>query len=565
MPLVTTTLPDITQSVVRPVSVDVSLQVKEWTRIADSVPLYYLNDQGQLSAAGTGLDNKDDRLARMNTKRRIEVSTEFRDAEDMHITDVTGKSGNIRFFEDRPLNMWVAAAYTSTIVDMEFTYLTDSKEEARRWGDDISARYRQGRFSLEHQITYSYTLPPTVWQLIAEVYEKREAKGGYGETYAEWFNKCTTNRMLSISNETGSHSQLAVSEKQDRIQGFFNFNHEPTKPEHDASTGLWSIKFTYTFTYQRPSTVDMKYPVIVHQQLLSRPFIEFVNRGIAVDDRAVRRDQFLWGMKPFEGSDIQRIMKPKFPFIRIPYMDDFAFNYAFPGTGAYLTVLLQQEKDERIAFNLRELGDIILDHDILDFLAQGEWQYIGMPGKSIFHFDLLRGTDLCTAPAVTLDADLNVILHPEIDVRKEYRVRCAVFTDLSYVDRDALDRLMAHPKAFQKVFAAMNDILRIDSSFQKLGDQRRIEPWQLSKLYECIAGQGSCNIYSGITRSWGMNAHGTTMTNTQRTFMSDIPDSVLKAFRQHRRTRMDSQVFGIAFYDKYNSKAVANAKARGLA
>lgn len=561
MPTVTMTLPDITQSVYRPVVVDIASQVKEWTKIAENVPLYFPNDEGYFQVAGTGLDNKDDRLMRAENQRRLEVRATEEFAEDQQVTDITGQRNNRAVFEDRPLGAWIAPGYTTSKVTLEFAYITMSKEETRRWRDDMAARYLQGRYALNHQVTYSFNLPRSTWNLIYQLYCKRESKAGYGDTFKEYFKKCTTNRMEWISNEIGCNLELTVCEKQDRIQGFFSFTTDPNKPEFDQQTGNYTIRFEYTFTYQRPSSLDMHYPVIVHQQLLDPAYIEFVNKGEHYDDRAVHRSQWMWAVKPFESMDVNRILKPRYPFIRIPEVDDFQFNYAFPGTGAYLTVLLQQgAPDDRMAFNLRHLGDVTIDPDILDFLAQGEYKYIGVPGKSIFHFDLLRGKDLVTWPVVSLDENLDLKLTKDIDMRRPYRVRCALFTDLSFIDKDALDRLRQHPKAFQKVFASINDILRWDSSFQKLGDQRHIYPWQLSKLYEAVQGQAITNIYSGPERTLGGGVWGTNWLNQDRTFLSDIPKGVLRAFREHRRSRSDCQIFGIAAYNRDRKESVESAK-----
>lgn len=550
MPLVTTTLPDVTQSVMRPVVNDVANQIKQATKIPDDVPLYYPNDEGYITSAGTGLDNKDDRFMRSTTQRRLEVTATEKYAEDQQITDSTGYRDNSPVFVDRPLNVWIAPSYTSSEVTLELSFYTKSKEEARQWRDDVTQRYLQGRYALDHTVTYSFNLPQSCWNLIYQIYKKREHVAGYNETFKEWMQKCTTNRLIWISDEVGKNLELTVAERQLRIQGFFGFTNEPEKAEYDTATGLYLTRFSYRFVYQRAAGVDMSYPVIVHQQLLDAPFIDFVNKEDRYPDIPVHRSQWQWSLKPMEMMEIMEKLKPQYPFIRIPYVDDFAFNYAFPGTGAYLTVLLSLKcESDRKAFNLKNLGKTVIDPDILDFLEQGEYKYIGAPGKSIFHFDLFTNKDLRSPGAISLDKDLNVLLNVPIDMRRPYRVRCALFTDLGFIDRAALDRLAKHPKAFQKVFGAINDLLRIDSSFQKLGEQRHIYPWQLTRLYEAVTGQALCNIYTGRARSYNGGAWGTNWLNQQRTFLSDIPPNVLRAYRQIRRTRMDTQLFGIASWN----------------
>ena len=550
MPTISVTLPDITQSVLRPVIVDVANQVMAWTKIND-IPLYFPNDDGFLTSAGTGLDNKTDRLSRSSSQRRVEVTATDTPAEDQNTTDISGRKGNTPVFVDRPLDIWVSPCYTSSQITLEFEFKTNSKEEARRWRDDVMARYRQGRYALQHQITYCYNLPLPVWEILQECHTKRENVSGYGESFPFWLNKCASNRLTVISNETGSATDLSVAERQDRIQGFFSFTNAPDRWEKETDTGLYVVRFSYNFVYQRAATVDIKYPVIVHQQMLERPFIEFVNKGLQHDDRAVRRSQYLWGLKPAESMEMMQYLKPRHPFIRLPYVDDYYFRYGFSGTAPYLTILLTQSSpQEKLAVNLKQLGDITLDEDILDFLKAGEYKFIGVPGKSIFHFDVLKGDTLLSYPEVSLDEDLNLTLKTDIDMRKPYRLRCALFTDLSFLERDALDRLREHPKAFVKIFGAINELLFLDMTFSQLTEQRRIEPWQMTVLYEAIMGAPVTSIYNGRPRGWGFGAWGTNFTNKQPTFMTNIPSGLLKAYRQARKGRMDTQVFGIASFNK---------------
>lgn len=564
MPLVSLTLPNITQSVERPVVFSVADQVRLATNIGSDVPIFYLNDEGELSSAGSTLDGKhDERLTRSESLRRIVISSLTSYAEDQQVTDVSGRMGNHPIFVDNSLGVWMAPASTSTSVELSFDFYTRSKEEARRWRDDVAHRYIQGRQALKHQVTYSYTLPLVTYYLIRDIWQKRENIAGHGQTLEQYVSVCMSNQLQLISDETGKNAQLTLACSQDRIQGYFDFTNEPNKIEHDKDNGTYRASFKYKFVYQCPVMLDMCYPIIVHQQLLSERFIEFCNKGPQEDDRAVIRSQYLWGLKPMESMDWMRVMKPRYPFVRIPEIDDFRLNYFFPGTGMYLLVLLQQPNKETLAFNMRELGDVVLDPDILDFLASGEYQYVGKPGKSIFHMDLYCNDSLCDYPSLAIDQDLNVTILEEIELRAVYRVRCALYTDLSFIDRSALDRLMQHPKAFQKILGAINNLLRYDSSFQKLGDQKQIYPWQLTKVYEAIMGQGTCNIYTGQASSQMTQAWGSQWVHNNRTFLTDIPKNVLDTYRTLRKTKMDIQLLGVVSYDK--DRDLSLAKSQGLA
>lgn len=547
MPLVSTTLSNIEQSVIRPTVLDIVKQVKEWTQIHKDTPIFIKNSDGQLINPGTTIDEYGDRDMRSESLRRLVVTINEKIAEDQQVTDIMGRKGNIPVLFDDKLDFWMAPISDSTAIDLELEFTTRSKEEARRWVDDVSIRYRQGRYTLDHHVKFGYTLPFAAWRLFREIWQKREANAGYGETLEEYLAGCSTNRLVPISNETGTVTQMAVAEHQHQIQGFFNFTNDVSKAEHSVENGTWTVRFTYSFVFQKPIGLDMHYPIAIHQQLISEDFVSQEGIRPEVDDYAHLRTQWQWGHKPMEKHELMRIMKPRTPYIRLPYFDTFSTSYCFPGTAAYAVVLTLHQGGDRHAFNLKEMTDIEIDPDILDFLKT-EYVHIGKPGKSVFHFDVYRGGSLCSLPGVEVTADLDVNIVQPIDERKTYHVRCAVYTDMSMVDREAIDRIMAHPKAFTKWLAAVNELLRYDSSFQKMGDQRRIEPWQFSYLYEAVMGQSIGNIYTGRKRGYGMSAHGTSLAQMDRTFISDIPKNVLQAYRNARKTRADSQVFGIACF-----------------
>lgn len=551
MPLISVTLPDVTQSVFRPMVIGVTQQIKKATKISEDVPIFFGNEVDQIQTAGSGLDNKDDRLMRSETLRRFEVKTSEEYAVDQQVTDLTGASGNTRIFEDKELDAWLSPSYTSQEVTLELAFITKSKEEASRWRADVTSRYLRGRQNLHHDIEFSMNLPLPAWEVINQLHSKREKIGGYGQSLNEYLIRHSTNQLTVISDHTGKNKQFTFAEKQMGIQGYFQFTNEPDKTEYDSQKGLYTIRFSYKFVYQKPSMVDIKYPVIVHQQLLDPPFIEFVNKGHRPDDREIVLNQWQWGTKQLTADSLNLMLRPKIPYIRIPFQDDFSLTYTFPGTGTYLLILLQQQNGEKEAVNLRELGSTVkIDKEILDWLADGEYKYVGRPGGSILRFDLYRGNQLCRMDSIELDKDLNLNFTIPVDVRKEYRIRCSLCTDMTMMDQVAMDRLMQVPRVFMKIFGSINELLNYSVDFQDLGKQRRIYPWQLSRLYQAILGQGTFNIKTGTAMSYGTMNWGTNIQNTERTFLSDIPEHLIRKYRSTRVSKYDQQVFGICSFNR---------------
>ena len=497
MPVVNMSLNNTSQSFVRPVVIDIVNQVMAATKIDKKVPIFFGGEMGIQQAAGSGVNQADNRRARFEALRRMVIEEEEVYAEDQHTTDIVGRMNNIPVFADQALDVYVLPTYTTSTMNIKFRYETRSKEECLRWRQEMTMKYMMLRTSLMHQITYSYTLPEPIWELIENIYECREKVAGYGEMLGEYLNKCMTNRLTVIGNENGRNRQFAITEKQDRIQGFFDFTTDPHKPEYEEDRGVWVIEFTYSFTYQRPVGVDAWYPIMVHNQFLKDKFIDF-------DPATLTKDPYLrdirdWSLGMFETNSTMGVLKPQYPYLRIPEEDDFNITNTSPGTGTFLLVMMKLEENGDNTFNLRDLGNTVIDPDILKWLEDGEYKHIGMHGNSVIQAEVYKGKTRLADPTVSIDKDLNVKLNVKLDMRCVYRIRFSLVTEFSFLQVQAFERLNCHPRAFVRIMGAINETLLYRPDFQRLGNQRHIFPWQLTRVYEVITGSPITNGYGGYT------------------------------------------------------------------
>lgn len=548
MPTVTQTISDTNQSVFRPIVLGVIEQLKAYTRIDADVPVFIVNQTGKLQTAGGTIDDKGERDARMQSVRRITVTADEDYAEDQHLTDIYGKRNSIPFFSDKALNIEIRPAYATSTVTLDVKYETRSEEEAKRWRTDVSMKYIQNRTSFMHKLQFCYTAPNPAWELIKEVWTKREALAGYGDNLQTYLNKCTTNALTTIGDNAGENIQLAITENQSLVQGFFDFTYNPEKPEYSEDTGMWTVSFKYNFTYQRPIAVEMQYPIIVHNQILDHRFIDFINTAYKYEDEDPQRTLFLSSIEDLESNNALNSIKPLVPFVKLPFLDDTILSGTFPYTGSILHVLLTQtQSTERLCFNLRDLGEVQLDEDVLEFIQKSEYPYIGYPGKSIFHLEAFRNGNPLTPRSAYIDKDLNVFLTGDVDLRKAYHIRLAVFTDINYITKESLNRLTAYPKAFVKVISAINQLLLVQPEFQQLGDQRHIHNWQLTRVWDILTGGDGTNGYSRP------NIPGTQPANNQtaawigkKDWLSDIPKQLVNWWRANRKGHMTVQVMYVS-------------------
>jgi hypothetical protein len=252
MPNVSVTVPEIDQSVSRPVIFAIIEEVKNTTKIPDELSIFYPGDIQKLSNPGSMVGDRSERFARFASERRIMVEVEEDYDKEAVGTTVVSKEGNLPVFDDPKLGIIIRPIYTTSQVTINFVYRATSKNEVLRWRDDVRMNISRLRLIYLHSLTYHYPLPGEYLEVLKDVHDKREAVKGYGQTFEEYVTSMATNRMTLIGDLTNNTNRLVISETQSRVQGIFDFDTVPEKPQRDDESGYWTISFAYKFSYERP-------------------------------------------------------------------------------------------------------------------------------------------------------------------------------------------------------------------------------------------------------------------------------------------------------------------------
>lgn len=487
MPNVNITLPETAQSVFRPVIIDIVSQVQKITRISEDTKIFFPDDSEAMQTHGSGV-NREDKSALFGVSKYnfIEVTEDF-DLDDLSSSNVNGR-GNEPIFEDTKLQVIMSPVYASSQVTVNFKYRCPSKTEALRWRDDMRVRVSQMREMNLHTITYNYLLSPELLKLLKEVHTLRENVEGYSDTFEEYFASKTTSRLLLISDGVGSDVRLTVSEVQSRIIGLYDFDALPEKPERDDGTGTWTISFSYKFKYDKPIACNIRYPIMVHNQLLPIEYTYFNDKAYNLDTVTKRYSESLRALSMFESDSIMnRRLDPRIT-LRLPSFDDFVIPSAPGGTGTVFTALCEVADDKKLLLNLNELGDIELDSDILDFIKGAEYPYVTKLFRSIINIGLYRNNNAVETSALTCDINLNVSSNLELNLRDQHRIRMSLLVDISYLDRKAIDRLRQYPKAFVKLIGACNELLKNHRGFNDLGRKKYITMDDFNDVLSVLTG-----------------------------------------------------------------------------
>jgi hypothetical protein len=549
MPRFSHSLPDSTQSILRPVVISMTKQILEIMNIDPNIRIFYKGETDSVMQPGSEVESGNDKTSKFETGRYIFIdSTDDYDPNSLFSISLNESAGAPVFY-DQALGVGLVPLYTPINVQINVKYRTNSESEAKRWREQLRLRLGQGRNINLHKLDYSYQLPEQCLDLLLEIYNKREENFGYGETLTEYIQSHTTNRLTIVSDQTNKNTVLSIAEREIRIQGYLDSDSLPEKPEKDDEKSFWTVSFAYNFSFNKPFAVFCKYPISVHNTLLPYEYINYTNRAYTTNNEIMAFQGSAMALRNFEADQTLNNIRSPNSHIKLPEFDDYVIPQSPNGTGtvALALVSLNAPNDYRFLLNLEtDLDPVVLDKDIVDFLKTSEYPLIGRLYQSIFNLSLYKDDKLMSTNMLSVDQNLNVRSTYDLDPRHQWRVRIGLITDLTLLNKPAFDRMRKYPKAFVKLIGSINELLKNQPDFQNLKDQSEISLMDFSELYKLLTGfewsgspLGTSSVFGkyGNLPTWPSEANDTWFNKIDKNVMSTYLNS-----RQSLKTVMVSGI-----------------------
>jgi hypothetical protein len=481
MPTLNEVVPETKQSVIRPIVLEVIRQIANTTQISPNVSILYADDIGVIHQPGSALQEDRERtLFPFNDRIQVDVTEEF--DPDAVLSTAISRPENILIFKDDNLGVSIAPVYIATTISIDFKFNAVSKTQALRWRDDIRMRASTMRDINLHSVSYHYIIPSCFITLLEEIYRLRENEAGYGDSFKEYLVGCSTKRLTEVTNLSAGLVAPAIAETQSRIVGYFDFDAFPEKAENSEDSTGWISSFSYKFKIEKPIACNMRYPVMVHNQVLSanfRPAEESYNLNSVEQAFSMSIHAFNY----FESQLQADIYSKPVKTITIPPFDEFTPVSILSGTVSIFSALCQLDDNQpNMLFNLKELGDVLIDPDILVFIEAGEYKYLTKAYQSIFNVSLYRGNHLAGEGSLIIKPNLDVVSTIDLNKRINHRVRFSIVADIDYLSKATLSRLKTYPGVLIKTLSAVNDSLRSNPGFLDLGNKRQITEDDLNRF-----------------------------------------------------------------------------------
>lgn len=453
MPKIFLTTNGVQESVLRPVVVDILRDISKATGLPENISILYPGDDEVAIQPGSALSDVDiDPNLPFSSKLAVQVD-ELYNAERL-LTTAVCVAENLPVFRDDALQVILHPAYSEQDVTINIRYRAKDKTLAIRWRDDMRMRVSMGRAQLLHSVQYHYLIPEEFIVILKEIHRLREAVAGYGETFEQWMSKYASQRVSQVSTFDGGQMAWAVAETQARIQGTFDFETAEAPVKEDGGDA-YTISFAYKFKFYKPLGAEMSYPLVIHNQMIKyRPSNEDLPYRTETKQIA-----YSLSARNFAGLERGKRLLGNSNGYAIPPYDEFQPQSVPVHTLRVFTALTSIDTAEganpRFLFNLTQLGEQWELHTAITRLVHKELTWLVKHRQSIFHLSLFEGFDLRPAESLSVDADLNVFLTFDPDLRKYYHVRFAIVDDPSLLNDPAQQRLREDGEALNLIFQAL--------------------------------------------------------------------------------------------------------------
>ncbi|MFL9998861.1 hypothetical protein [Paraburkholderia sediminicola] len=433
MPKILCNVPDTQESILRPVVLDITRQIFASTAIPKDIQILFPGDLDRGQQPGASINHKDAETTRFPFNSRMSVLVTEEYLADRMLVNASFRPENNFIFRDGRIDTSIRPVYSGTQVTISFRYRAKDRTEAIRWRDAIRNRTSMNREQFVHDITYHYLIPLEQMVILKEIHRMREACAPYGEDWDQYFSDCRTTRATLLTNQAGAQGRWGIRETQLRVQGWFDFQGVPEAGAKEDDADTWTISFDYHFQYDKPLACAMYYPLMVHNQLLAQKFRPGPDE-MPPDQEERHLRSYGLSAKMFSvfesGGALYPLTAPS--GYAIPGFDEFVPASVIPSTLRIFTTLIGLDPANlRVLMNLNDTGGAgVIAPEIVDCLAS-EWAYMTQPLQSVFLVSLYQGADLVDPRFLAMDRELNITSTVDLDLRKTYHVRFALYQDWS--------------------------------------------------------------------------------------------------------------------------------------
>lgn len=488
MPKVLHTNDGIKESVTRPVVFDITRQLQEWTGLEQMNILFPGDTEAAIQPGSTINDEASFNRTNAQALWRVNVREEHR--TDKLLATAVHQMEHQEFFYDEAIGVYLRPVYSPTILTLEFEYRSTDVNAARRWRDEIRARVSTNRDIRTHIVNYHFLIPKEYLPLLTHIHELREAQAGYGEDLETYLTNHFTKNVTKLTTVAGTEERWAIAEQQGRIMGQFEFQELPDDPQKQGDNSAYRQTFSYRIYYDCPIATAADYPILVHNQLIDEQYLRFKPK----DDLQRFESRSPRSVTALGAFEVDQLAKPTIKSgLRLPEFHEFYPRIAPRHTLQVLSALVGIEDpvvnpDNRKIMNFTEIDETWMFREEFISYLKYDHAWLHKYGESLVNVTVYDNDVPLHSSLYSIDADLNVVLNFDPDLRRTYYVRLSLLTNPLELSEAAMDRARNHAEGLIIIGAAMApDLVKRRLLPKVLGDSNYISRKDGKKFFEDIA------------------------------------------------------------------------------
>jgi hypothetical protein len=455
MPKIQLELGETHKSVLRPATLSVVKHLMELTGLPLTTPVNYPGAAESVIQSGSALGDDPLVAAPLASRNLVTIDVTEEYPENWALTTAVDTEDNVVVFLDSDLDVLIKPVYTKSEVTISMRAKFEDRPSAEKWHNQFRRATAMLRTTNIHEITYHWGMPDVASILLYQIHKCRERVAGYGDTLEEYMRAKLSAKATTLTNQAGQQALLAVSETQACVIGWFDFTDQPNKAEYSKETGTWEATFDYKFVYDKPISVHMRYPLMIHNQLISAD---------------LRSDTLPYELsRKFLTPSVQRVLFDNMVFNRFPYnhvlnglsipkYDEWLPSQQPFTTTMMLRIMLSVGTPPEDILNLKEMGSYVLDPLLIAYMEE-EAQSNAILGESIVKVTLYAKQMPFSDAYLEITPELDVKAIEPLSLRTPYHLLISIIDDTGTLSRAARDRLMRHGALALKYFTLLDPML----------------------------------------------------------------------------------------------------------
>lgn len=431
MPIVTESTKEQHKSIVRPVVLSVVNDLIRVMRLDPSCEIIFrgYSELAMLPNGRIGEKYRNgEQPIRTPGSARIFVTLDEEPADASILTMPVLYPENRYVLHDPSLGISIKPVYLRSAITINISQRFKSKAAADSWYSHMQQLLARNVQTLIHRVSYHHSIPNTFVGALRDMWQYRERVAGYNQSFSEWMESILTPRATITTDNAGKNLDLSIAETNFNIQGDLDFDNTP-RPVKANALGNWKAEFSYKFEYDKAIEYVFKYPISIHNQLLTP---DFIPKQIPTSYRDGPYDKPAT-MHRAEGvaNEVGVTDDSYFPWYIHPVYDEWRPRDLFDGHIMQNSTLITIEPDKpKELVNLNELGEYELCQSVKNYL-----QYIGRRmfahRASAIQICIYEGDIRIDPSALHVDDNLTITCDWELDLRKVYHLVIYMDSDVA--------------------------------------------------------------------------------------------------------------------------------------